>query len=144
MSSAQCAQAIDHGCRWVQDLPGNAVLSGEMGIGNILAARLLMARLSGQPLADCIGRGTGLGNAGLARKHAVLARAGAARVPLNAQAVLDASASDRARATPSNSSHRSMRRLDREAPRLLVPGVRWAIFSLQQSTVCCRWPCQCH
>lgn len=45
---------------------------GEMGIGNTSAAALLMARLGQLPLADCVGRGTGLDDAGLAHKLAVL------------------------------------------------------------------------
>ncbi len=53
-----------HGC--------NVVGFGEMGIGNTSSAALLMHRLTGLPLAQCVGRGTGLDNAGLARKLAVL------------------------------------------------------------------------
>jgi len=45
-----------------------------MGIGNTSAAALLMARLTGLPLTDCVGRGTGLSDAGLAHKTAVLQR----------------------------------------------------------------------
>lgn len=48
---------------------------GEMGIGNTSAAACLMQRLTGLPLADCVGRGTGVDDAGLARKTAVLERA---------------------------------------------------------------------
>ena len=45
MSLAQCEQAIRNGRALVQSLPGNAVLLGEMGIGNTSAASLLLARL---------------------------------------------------------------------------------------------------
>ncbi|MFS9599424.1 nicotinate-nucleotide--dimethylbenzimidazole phosphoribosyltransferase, partial [Klebsiella variicola] len=62
----------------VERLPGNALLLGEMGIGNTSSASLLMARLTGMPLADCVGRGTGLDDSGLAHKSAVLAQALAA------------------------------------------------------------------
>jgi nicotinate-nucleotide--dimethylbenzimidazole phosphoribosyltransferase len=72
MSPAQCAAAIAHGQQVVQGLPGNALLLGEMGIGNTSAAALIMARLSGHALADCVGRGTGLDDAGMARKMAIL------------------------------------------------------------------------
>ena len=41
---AQCAQAIANGREIVAGLPGNAVLLGEMGIGNTSAASLLLAR----------------------------------------------------------------------------------------------------
>lgn len=48
---------------------------GEMGIGNTASAALLMHRLAPAPLAECIGRGAGHDEAGLARKAAVLQRA---------------------------------------------------------------------
>ncbi|MCZ2090269.1 MAG: nicotinate-nucleotide--dimethylbenzimidazole phosphoribosyltransferase [Burkholderiales bacterium] len=83
MTAAQCEAALANGRAIVRDLPGNALLLGEMGIGNTSAASLLMARLTGEPLAACVGRGTGLDDAGLARKLAVLHEALAA----NAQAV---------------------------------------------------------
>lgn len=47
---------------------------GEMGIGNTSAAALLVAALTGTPIEDCVGRGTGLDDAGLNRKRAVLRR----------------------------------------------------------------------
>jgi nicotinate-nucleotide--dimethylbenzimidazole phosphoribosyltransferase len=48
---------------------------GEMGIANTSSAALLLARLAGVPLAEAVGRGTGLDDAGLAHKRDVLARA---------------------------------------------------------------------
>lgn len=75
MSPAQCDAAIANGARLLRDLPGNALLLGEMGIANTSAASLLMARLTGEPIDDCTGRGTGLDDAGLAHKRAVLRRA---------------------------------------------------------------------
>ncbi len=75
MTAAQCAEAIANGRALLQSLDGNALLLGEMGIGNTSAAALLMSRLTGVPLADCVGRGTGLDDAGLARKLATLQRA---------------------------------------------------------------------
>ena len=90
MSPAQCRQAMDIGREVVRSLPGNALLLGEMGIGNTSAASLLLARLTGGDLADCVGSGTGLDEAGLARKREVLrqvlARHEAAREPLDALA----------------------------------------------------------
>ena len=50
----------------------NAVLLGEMGIGNTSAAALLHSSLLGLPLEDCVGRGAGHDDAGLARKVAIL------------------------------------------------------------------------
>ncbi len=53
----------------------NLIAFGEMGIGNTASASLLMHHFTGVPLVDCIGRGTGLDDVGLARKQALLARA---------------------------------------------------------------------
>ncbi|WP_295637904.1 nicotinate-nucleotide--dimethylbenzimidazole phosphoribosyltransferase [uncultured Methylibium sp.] len=90
MSAAQCAQALALGCEVVRGLPGNALVLGEMGIANTSAAALLVARLTGQPVAACTGRGTGLDDAGYARKLVLLQKVAArhadARAPLDALA----------------------------------------------------------
>ncbi len=92
MSIAQAQQALHNGRTLVERLPGNALLLGEMGIGNTSSASLLMQRLTGLPLADCVGRGTGVDDAGLARKRAVLQQAltanASAQVPLEIAAAL--------------------------------------------------------
>jgi nicotinate-nucleotide--dimethylbenzimidazole phosphoribosyltransferase len=75
MSAGQCAQAIVRGAEISRNLAANGcnvVGFGEMGIGNTAAASLITHCLTGLPLADCIGRGTGLDDAGLARKQALL------------------------------------------------------------------------
>jgi nicotinate-nucleotide--dimethylbenzimidazole phosphoribosyltransferase len=72
MTTVQCAQAIANGREVVRALPGNALLLGEMGIGNSSSAALLLSRLGGLPIDACIGVGTGLDAAGLARKREVL------------------------------------------------------------------------
>jgi nicotinate-nucleotide--dimethylbenzimidazole phosphoribosyltransferase len=68
----------------------NALLFGEMGIGNTSAAALLVSALTGEPLDTVVGRGAGHDDAGLARKRAVLhrvqARHASARSPLDALA----------------------------------------------------------
>jgi len=74
MSVAQCEVAITRGRQVLRDRPGNAVLFGEMGIGNTSAAALLLARLANHPIEACVGRGTGLDDAQLQRKTAVLAQ----------------------------------------------------------------------
>lgn len=74
MTPAQCLQAIAVGREVAATLPGNVLLLGEMGIGNTSAAALLLARLTGSDLADCVGAGTGLDADGIARKRAILAR----------------------------------------------------------------------
>lgn len=78
MSVAEAKEAMANGCHLVRGLPGNALLLGEMGIANTSAAALLMARLTGLALSQCVGRGTGLDNAGLAHKQVVLQAALAA------------------------------------------------------------------
>lgn len=88
MTDAQCAQAVRAGREVVSGLPGNVLLLGEMGIGNTSSAALLLARLTGEPIERCVGRGTGLDDAGLARKQAVLAEVLA--VHAQAQAPLEA------------------------------------------------------
>ena len=78
MSAAQCGQALANGIELVKWLPGNALLLGEMGIGNTSPAALLTARLGGIDVAEVTGAGTGLDAAGIARKTAVLREALAA------------------------------------------------------------------
>jgi len=72
MTAAQCQQAIENGMAIVKNLPGNAILLGEMGIGNTSAASLILSRLSGLDIAVCTGAGTGLDASGVDRKTAVL------------------------------------------------------------------------
>lgn len=78
MTSDQCLTAMQHGAAAIARLHENdcnAIGFGEMGIGNTASASLLTHCLTGVPLAECIGRGTGLDDAGLARKHILLALA---------------------------------------------------------------------
>ncbi|MCX5789821.1 MAG: nicotinate-nucleotide--dimethylbenzimidazole phosphoribosyltransferase [Elusimicrobia bacterium] len=86
MTPAQRDAALRNGMELVRGLPGNALLLGEMGIGNTSAASLMLSRLSGRDIADCTGAGTGLDPASVARKtgilRRVLARHSAARAPL--------------------------------------------------------------
>jgi nicotinate-nucleotide--dimethylbenzimidazole phosphoribosyltransferase len=75
MSLAQAHAALQAGMDVMQGLPGNVVAFGEMGIANTSPAALLLARLAGLPISDVVGRGTGLDDAQLAHKQAVLQRA---------------------------------------------------------------------
>lgn len=90
MTPAQCVQALELGREVVRGLPGNALVLGEMGIANTSSAALLVSRLTGQPVAACTGRGTGLDDAGYARKLVLLQKVAArhadARAPLEALA----------------------------------------------------------
>jgi len=52
-----------------------ALVTGEMGIGNTTAAAALVAAFTGRPAAEVTGRGTGVDDAGLARKTVVVERA---------------------------------------------------------------------
>jgi len=92
MSAAQCQQALLNGQEIVKGLPGNALLLGEMGIGNTSAASLLLARLAGLDIEVCTGAGTGLDAPAVQRKTAVLREVLAlhaqATVPLEALAAL--------------------------------------------------------
>jgi len=78
MSEAQCAEAMSHGARLAREFAAagcNVLGFGEMGIGNSAAASLITHCITGLPLADCVGRGTGLDDAGLERKRVLLAQA---------------------------------------------------------------------
>ncbi|MDP3515265.1 MAG: nicotinate-nucleotide--dimethylbenzimidazole phosphoribosyltransferase [Sulfuritalea sp.] len=78
MSEAECVAAMHNGARLVSEFAAagcNVLGFGEMGIGNTAAASLLTHCITGLPLADCVGRGTGLDDAGLERKRALLAQA---------------------------------------------------------------------
>ena len=78
MTVAQCDQAIDNGVALVAryaEAGCNVIGLGEMGIGNTASASLITHCLSGRTLEACVGRGTGLDDAGLARKQALLAQA---------------------------------------------------------------------
>ena len=92
MTAAQCQQALHNGREIVKGLPGNALLLGEMGIGNTSAASLLLARLAGLDIDVCTGAGTGLDAPAVQRKTAVLrevlARHREAQAPLDALATL--------------------------------------------------------
>lgn len=72
MSAKQCAQAVANGIALVKGLPGNALLLGEMGIGNTSSASMILSRLCGLDIADCTGAGTGLDATAVIRKTQVL------------------------------------------------------------------------
>lgn len=90
MTASQCGLALASGAELVKGLPGNALLLGEMGIGNTSAASLLMSRLTGLGIVDCTGAGTGLDAQAVQRKVGilkdVLVRHPDAKAPLDALA----------------------------------------------------------
>jgi nicotinate-nucleotide--dimethylbenzimidazole phosphoribosyltransferase len=75
----------------VADTGCNLLGFGEMGIGNTASASLLAHVLTGISLDACVGRGTGLDDAGLLRKRALLQQAlTRAGLPAGGAAPLDA------------------------------------------------------
>ncbi len=81
MTAEQCGRALQRGIQLAHQQAAagcQALACGEMGIGNTAAASLITHCLTGAPLAPLVGRGTGLDDAGLARKRALLQQALAA------------------------------------------------------------------
>jgi nicotinate-nucleotide--dimethylbenzimidazole phosphoribosyltransferase len=78
MTQAACDAAIAKGAAIVQSEIAkgcNVVGFGEMGIGNTSSASCLMSVLASKHIAQCVGRGTGLDDAGLANKTQLLTQA---------------------------------------------------------------------
>ena len=78
MTIEQCAQAFANAAVLVAHYAErgcNIIGLGEMGIGNTASASLITHCLTGQPLDVCVGRGTGLDDAGLNRKQQLLNQA---------------------------------------------------------------------
>lgn len=78
MTIEQCAQAFENAAVLVAhyaECGCNIIGLGEMGIGNTASASLITHCLTGQPLDVCVGRGTGLDDAGLNRKQQLLNQA---------------------------------------------------------------------
>ncbi len=76
MNQAQCVQALHAGIDLMADSPdAGAVVLGEMGIGNSTSAAALMHALTGLPVEECVGRGTGVDDSTLQRKREVVEHA---------------------------------------------------------------------
>jgi nicotinate-nucleotide--dimethylbenzimidazole phosphoribosyltransferase len=78
MSRETALEGIARGAARVRhhaSLGTNVIGFGEMGIANTSAAACLMSRLCDLPIDECVGRGTGLDDDGLAHKRDVLGRA---------------------------------------------------------------------
>ena len=92
ITAEECLAALENGMDVVKNMAGNLLIVGEMGIGNTSAASLLLAKLGDIPLDECIGRGTGLDDAGLKHKASiltqVLARHSEAQAPFDILAAL--------------------------------------------------------
>jgi nicotinate-nucleotide--dimethylbenzimidazole phosphoribosyltransferase len=83
MSREQAQAALEAGIAVAQDLgPTTDVFgTGEMGIGNTAPSSAIVALYSGRPVADVTGRGTGIDDAGLRRKIAMIEQALAVNAP---------------------------------------------------------------
>ena len=78
MTQEEMEQAIQYGADIVTDCYNescNVISFGEMGIGNTAASSMWMTCLTGIPLVDCVGAGSGLDNEGIKHKYNVLKKA---------------------------------------------------------------------
>ncbi len=78
MTEGECRTALDTGAAVAAGLVAGgarALVTGEMGIGNTTPAAAVIAALTGRPAGEVTGRGTGVDDAGLARKVSVVERA---------------------------------------------------------------------
>jgi nicotinate-nucleotide--dimethylbenzimidazole phosphoribosyltransferase len=75
MSRAQAQAALEAGIAIANDLAdagADLIASGDMGIGNTTASSAIVAAITGRPAAEVTGRGTGVDDAGLQRKVALI------------------------------------------------------------------------
>ncbi|WP_426277023.1 nicotinate-nucleotide--dimethylbenzimidazole phosphoribosyltransferase [Chryseobacterium sp. S-02] len=78
MTIEEYQQALKNGKSVVEEIAEtgcNIIGFGEMGIGNTSASSLMMSKLFDIPIADCVGRGTGLNDIQLQHKVNILSRA---------------------------------------------------------------------
>ena len=78
MSLEECERAIDKGAELSRTVPVstcNVIGFGEMGIGNTSSAAALTQRFTGLPVENCVGKGTGLDDSGLAQKQNIIRQA---------------------------------------------------------------------
>ena len=77
MSGAEMQSALETGIELAAEAAaaGCHLLGfGEMGIGNTTSASAIAAALTGKPVEKVVGRGTGLDDAGIARKRSAIER----------------------------------------------------------------------
>ncbi|WP_413110277.1 nicotinate-nucleotide--dimethylbenzimidazole phosphoribosyltransferase [Thaumasiovibrio sp. DFM-14] len=78
MSVTQVDQGLALGRELVQQKiasGSNLLMFGEMGIGNTSSAAALFAAFSGEPVANCVGKGTGINDAQLNKKVSLIEQA---------------------------------------------------------------------
>jgi nicotinate-nucleotide--dimethylbenzimidazole phosphoribosyltransferase len=84
MSTEEAVQAVLAGAGVVRELYDRGYRlfgTGDMGIGNTTPSAALLAVLGGVPVAEAVGRGTGVDDAGIARKVSAIERGIAANRP---------------------------------------------------------------
>ena len=74
MTAEQVLAAIEVGLDLARSESADVVCLGEMGIGNTTAASAVLAAVSGKPVAEVTGRGTGVDDATWQRKVAAIER----------------------------------------------------------------------
>ena len=75
MTTLQCESAIRAGAEAVERaiaLGADVIALGEMGIGNTTSAAAVLSALTGAPVSETVGRGTGIDEPTLAHKQAVV------------------------------------------------------------------------
>jgi len=75
MTAAELEECYSRGALVIERLTAagvNLIALGDIGIGNTSSASLLMHRLTRISIDQCVGRGTGVADAALRRKHALL------------------------------------------------------------------------
>src|SRR5487761_409477 len=90
MSEAELTSALNTGLELaaLAHKQGRSLIgTGEMGIGNTTAATAITSVLTGRPVAEVAGRGTGLDQAGIQRKIQVIERALAVNRPNSSDAM---------------------------------------------------------
>ncbi|WP_419868329.1 nicotinate-nucleotide--dimethylbenzimidazole phosphoribosyltransferase [Chryseobacterium sp. CT-SW4] len=78
MTPEEYQQALENGksvIREIAETDCNIIGFGEMGIGNTSSSSLIMSQLFDIPIAECVGRGTGLNDAQLQNKINILSKA---------------------------------------------------------------------
>lgn len=77
MTAEQVNEGISLGRQVVKTIiesGSNLVMFGEMGIGNTSSASAILAALSNRPVAECVGRGTGISDQQYAKKVTLVAQ----------------------------------------------------------------------
>ncbi|MFT7475721.1 MAG: nicotinate-nucleotide--dimethylbenzimidazole phosphoribosyltransferase [Verrucomicrobiales bacterium] len=75
LSHERFSRTFEAGRSAIRDIDADLLIVGEMGIGNTTAAAAVSAALLGSDATPFVGRGTGIDDAGLAMKKAVVADA---------------------------------------------------------------------